>query len=49
MKARITTGVHSPPKFRVIGSIVNNPDFAKDWSCKLGSKMNPVSKCSIWN
>lgn len=42
------TASHSPSKFRVIGSMRNSRQFAKDFKCPLGSKMNPVQKCSIW-
>ncbi|XP_057304253.1 endothelin-converting enzyme homolog [Hydractinia symbiolongicarpus] len=45
---QIEVDVHSPEKQRVIGSLQNEPDFAKAFSCPSGSYMNPVKKCSIW-
>lgn len=45
---RITTGVHSPGEFRVIGPFSNMPEFARDFNCPLGSKMNPANKCTVW-
>lgn len=48
MKMRITTGVHSPGQFRVLGPISNMEEFSKDFSCPLGSKMNPTHKCVVW-
>lgn len=48
MKLRITTGYHSPGKFRVIGPLSNMEDFSRDFNCPLGSKMNPVKKCTVW-
>ncbi|CAA9997945.1 unnamed protein product [Nesidiocoris tenuis] len=48
LKNRITTGVHSPAEFRVIGPMSNMPEFAKDFNCPLGSKMNPLKKCTVW-
>ncbi|KRF83081.1 neprilysin-2 isoform X3 [Drosophila virilis] len=48
LKMRITTGVHSPSEFRVLGSLANMKDFAKDFQCPEGSPMNPVQKCEVW-
>ncbi|XP_043263785.1 neprilysin-2 isoform X2 [Colletes gigas] len=48
MKLRITTGFHSPGKFRVLGPLSNMEEFAKDFKCPLGSKMNPEKKCAVW-
>lgn len=39
---------YSPSKFRILGSLSNNPKFAKDFKCPLGSKMNPRKKCNVW-
>lgn len=33
---------------RVLGPLSNLYDFAKAYSCPVGSKMNPVKKCSVW-
>lgn len=44
----ITTDVHSPNEFRVIGTISNMRDFANDFHCAAGTKMNPVKKCEVW-
>ncbi|XP_049945688.1 neprilysin-2 isoform X2 [Schistocerca serialis cubense] len=48
MRQRITTGVHSPGRFRVLGPLSNRPEFAEDFACPLGSRMNPVQKCQVW-
>jgi len=48
LKSRILTGVHSPGAFRIKGPLSNNPDFARDFKCKVGSKMNPAKKCTVW-
>ena len=39
---------HAPGEYRLKGSIMNNPNFAKDFECSLGSPMSPVSKVSVW-
>ncbi|XP_031777451.1 neprilysin-2-like [Nasonia vitripennis] len=48
LRAQIITNVHSPGEFRVKGPMSNNPEFAKDFNCPLGSNMNPVKKCTVW-
>lgn len=48
MKNRVTTGVHSPGQFRVVGPMSNLKQFADDFSCKVGTKMNPEKKCEVW-
>jgi len=35
-------------KFRVLGSLTNNDNFAKAFNCQPGSPMNPENKCKIW-
>lgn len=39
---------HSPSKFRVIGPLSNLREFADEFKCPLGSKMNPKEKCEVW-
>lgn len=48
LKNRITTGFHSPGEFRVLGPFSNQIEFARDFNCPAGSKMNPTKKCSVW-
>ncbi|KAG8034391.1 hypothetical protein G9C98_007467 [Cotesia typhae] len=39
---------HSPKDKRIIGPFSNSLDFANDFKCPLGSKMNPVKKCNFF-
>lgn len=39
---------HSPPRFRVNGSLSANADFAQAFSCAPGTPMNPTNKCEVW-
>lgn len=47
---RVRTGVHSPGQFRVIGPMSNMQEFADDFNCPVGSRMNPTpeDKCVVW-
>ncbi|XP_058056004.1 neprilysin-4 [Anopheles bellator] len=47
-RSKLKTAVHSPGRFRVIGTLTNSADFAREYSCPLGSVMNPAEKCSVW-
>lgn len=45
---KLKTAVHSPGRFRVIGTLSNSVDFSKEYNCPMGSPMNPEFKCSVW-
>ncbi|KAH8376294.1 neprilysin-2 [Drosophila serrata] len=45
---KIRSAVHSPGFVRVLGPLSNSRDFARAYSCQLGSTMNPEDKCSVW-
>ncbi|XP_065530795.1 neprilysin [Lathamus discolor] len=44
----IKTDVHSPGKFRVIGSLQNSPEFSEAFSCTDSNYMDPAKKCRVW-
>jgi len=48
LKKQIETGAHSPGRYRILGSLSNNEDFARDFNCPVGSPMNPEKKCKVW-
>ncbi|XP_035210754.1 neprilysin-2-like [Stegodyphus dumicola] len=37
-----------PGQFRVMGSMSNLPQFARDFQCSEGTRMNPANKCEVW-
>jgi putative endopeptidase len=47
-RVRVSVDPHSPPKFRVIGAISDNPDFAAAFDCKAGDPMVPKNQCVVW-
>ena len=48
LKELVNTGVYSPAEFKVLVPLMNMPEFAKDFNCPVGSKMNPTKRCSVW-
>ena len=42
------TDPHSTAQWRVNGPVSDNADFAKAFSCKVGTPMNPEKKCVVW-
>uniref|UniRef100_A0A8C6WL35 Neprilysin n=1 Tax=Neogobius melanostomus TaxID=47308 RepID=A0A8C6WL35_9GOBI len=44
----IKVDVHSPGKFRVLGSLQNFPEFARAFKCSKNSYMVPENVCRVW-
>jgi putative endopeptidase len=46
----VKTDTHPVPRFRVIGPLVNLPQFQQAFSCKAGAPMvkPPQQRCTIW-
>ncbi|XP_044751900.1 neprilysin-2-like [Coccinella septempunctata] len=47
-KLMIMNDYHSPNYYRIIIPFSNSGNFARDFSCPLGSRMNPKYKCRLW-
>ena len=48
LRVEALTDPHSPGKYRVNGLMVNMPQFAKAFSCKVGEPMVKEKPCKIW-
>lgn len=47
-KYHAKTNVHSHPKYRVNGVVVNVPGFQQTFGCSTGSGMAPANRCEVW-
>ena len=48
VRLQVQTDPHSPPKYRVNGTVVNMPEFQKAFSCKPGAPMAKPAACRVW-
>jgi len=50
LRERAIVDPHSPAKFRINGVVVNMPEFAKAFGCKVGQPMvrPPEQVCKVW-
>jgi putative endopeptidase len=46
--ALVATNPHSPPRWRVNGSLAALPEFGKAFSCKVGAPLRPANACVVW-
>jgi len=44
----VTNRVHAPEPWRVNTVFSNMPEFAHDFHCPVGSKLNPERRCNVW-
>lgn len=48
LRLMVANDPHSPPEFRVNGSLSEVQGFAEAFQCPVGSPMNPEKRCSVW-
>ncbi|MDD4004711.1 MAG: M13 family metallopeptidase [Elusimicrobiaceae bacterium] len=48
LRMQALTDPHSVARYRVNGSVVNMPEFAKAFSCQAGSPMVSPNPCRVW-
>uniref|UniRef100_A0A674MCZ6 endothelin-converting enzyme 1 n=1 Tax=Takifugu rubripes TaxID=31033 RepID=A0A674MCZ6_TAKRU len=44
----LVTDAHSPPRYRVIGTLANFPEFSQHFHCPVGTPMNTGKRCEVW-
>lgn len=44
----LVTDPHSPPRYRVVGTLANSPDFSRHFNCPKGTPMNTGKRCEVW-
>jgi putative endopeptidase len=47
-RVRVASDPHAPPRFRVIGPVVNLPEFGDAFGCEVGDPMRPAETCEVW-
>jgi putative endopeptidase len=48
LRLQLTLDVHSPARYRVLGSLSALPEFAEAFQCPVGAKMRPKDVCRVW-
>ena len=50
LRQMLETDPHPAPKFRVIGTLSNLPEFQQVFSCPAGAEMvrPPEKRCAVW-
>lgn len=48
LRTMVRSNPHPPGRFRVLGALMNNPDFAAAYQCQSGTKMAPKDRCVVW-
>ena len=48
LRLHAKTNPHSPGRYRVNGLVVNMPDFARAFACKIGQPMVSPKPCRVW-
>ena len=48
LRNRLKNHKHCPHEALVTIVFGNNENFAKDFNCKIDSKMNPEKRCELW-
>jgi len=50
VRMQLNTNVHPLPRFRVIGTLQNMPEFHKAFGCKEGDPMvrPAATQCKLW-
>jgi putative endopeptidase len=48
IRQQVLGNPHADPRYRVIGPLMNMPEFAQAFGCKMGDKMVSPNPCKIW-
>jgi putative endopeptidase len=48
IRYQVSSDVHPTSDFRVNAVVMNMPEFAAAFNCKIGQKMRPANQCTLW-
>jgi predicted metalloendopeptidase len=48
VETNLRSDPHTPRRFRVLGAVADQPEFATAFKCAAEKPMNPANRCEVW-